>query len=233
MIVREYPEIGFVTYIIKPQNKRIVIKVTKTGSVTVIIPKAKMVDNAEQFVLKKKSWIIKHAQKPRMQPLLYTQNTSNFTSFHSLEIHYHDLDTISADIKKNKVYLFVSKQHDVASERIQVFIRKIREKALGIEAKIVLPERVQYLASFHSFTYTHVSVSSARTRWGSCSAGNRLSFSCYIMILPPHLIDFIILHELCHTVHKNHGAQFHALWKQVVGDCKMQYEKELKSYKIY
>ena len=44
MIVREYPEIGFVTYIIKPQNKRIVIKVTKTGSVTVIIPKAKMVD---------------------------------------------------------------------------------------------------------------------------------------------------------------------------------------------
>ena len=50
-----------------------------------------------------------------------------------------------------------------------VFIRKIREKALGIEAKMVLPERVQYLASVHSFTYTHVSVSSARTRWGSCS----------------------------------------------------------------
>lgn len=232
MIERVYPDIGTVTYIIKPQNKRISIKVTKTGSVQVILPRSNAIKDAEAFVLQKKTWIITHIQKPRVQPTVYTENTTNFTNQHSLQIHYHTAETIRAQIKDNCVHLHLWHQHDIASENIQFFIKKLREKVLTIEAKSYMYQRVHDLAQTHSFLYSHISISSAHTRWGSCSGKNRLSFSCYIMLLPLHLIDFIILHELCHTIHKNHGSGFHALWESLVGNKKKQYEKELKQYRI-
>ena len=105
-------------------------------------------------------------------------------------------------------------------------------KRLRKEAHATLPPLVAELASKHGFIYTSLRISSARTRWGSCSSRNGISLSAFIMLLPDELREFIILHELCHTRHHNHSKAFHALLDTLVGDKEKALNRELKAYNI-
>ncbi len=98
------------------------------------------------------------------------------------------------------------------------------------EARRLLPPRVGELAAQYGFNYGRVSIRASRTRWGSCSGRNDLSLSPFLMTLPEHLRDFVILHELCHTVHHNHSAAFHALLDRCVGGREAQLRSELRRY---
>ncbi|GHT16518.1 hypothetical protein AGMMS4956_19130 [Bacteroidia bacterium] len=76
------------------------------------------------------------------------------------------------------------------------------------QAKLLLPARIEELAQQYHFVYAGVSFKNMHSRWGSCSPNNRLNLSIYLMNLTDELINYVILHELCHTVHKNHGEKF-------------------------
>lgn len=99
------------------------------------------------------------------------------------------------------------------------------------QAKATLPGRLEQLARHHGFAYAGVTIRNSRTRWGSCSARNDISLSLRLMRLPGHLIDYILLHELCHTRIKNHGPKFHALLDRVTGGRDAQLRKELRAYR--
>ena len=99
-------------------------------------------------------------------------------------------------------------------------------------AKEDLPPRLERLSAASGLRYTHLTITSARTKWGSCSSKNRLSLSLFLMQLPEHLRDFVILHELCHTVHHNHSPRFHALLDHLVGGREKELNRELRSYSI-
>ncbi len=101
-------------------------------------------------------------------------------------------------------------------------------ETLRRRAKEYLPGRVGLLARQLGFSCGRVTVRATRSRWGSCSAENNISLSLFLMTLPPHLIDYIIIHELCHTVHHNHSAAFHALVDRHVGGREKMLEKELR-----
>ncbi len=98
------------------------------------------------------------------------------------------------------------------------------------EARRLLPPRVEELAAQYGFSYGRVSIRASRTRWGSCSYRNDLSFSLFLMSQPEHLRDFVILHELCHTVHHNHSAAFHALLDRCTGGREAELRSELRRY---
>lgn len=104
-------------------------------------------------------------------------------------------------------------------------------KAWRDEARALLPRRLAELARLHGFQYGKVSLRDARTRWGSCSAGNDISLSIRLMRLPRHLIDYILLHELCHTRVKNHGPRFHALLDAVTAGRHPTLQRELRAYR--
>ena len=78
-----------------------------------------------------------------------------------------------------------------------------------------------------------VTIRATRSKWGSCNGRNDLSLSLYLMTLPEHLRDFVILHELCHTVHHDHSPRFHALLDRLVGGKEKLLNKELRSYRAY
>ena len=105
-------------------------------------------------------------------------------------------------------------------------------EALRRAAKAELPLRVAELARIYGFRYGRVTIHASRTKWGSCTGDNNLSLSLFLMTLPPHLRDFVLLHELCHTVHHNHSPHFHALLDRLTGGKEKLLSRELRSYTI-
>ena len=104
------------------------------------------------------------------------------------------------------------------------------EQALLYEACQHLPNRLQRLADQHGFTYTGIKITGSKTRWGSCTARRSINLSIFVMLLPWHLIDYVLLHELCHTKEMNHGERFWALMDQVTNGETQALKKELKSH---
>lgn len=98
------------------------------------------------------------------------------------------------------------------------------------EAKALLPRRVAELAYLHGFHYEGLTIRDSKTRWGSCSGRNTISLSLYLMQVPEHLQDYVILHELCHTVHHNHSSQFWALMDKVTDGKAHALRTELHQY---
>lgn len=101
-------------------------------------------------------------------------------------------------------------------------------EAMRREAKRVLPEMVARLAHENGFSYGRVTIRATRSKWGCCTSKNNLSLSLFLMTLPTHLQEFVVLHELCHTVHHNHSAEFHALLNSVTGGCEKELNRQLK-----
>ena len=100
--------------------------------------------------------------------------------------------------------------------------------ALRREAKEVLPAMVERLANEHGFSYGNITIRATRSKWGCCTSRNNLSLSLYLMTLPTHLQEFVVLHELCHTVHHDHSAKFHALLDKVTGGREKELNRQLK-----
>lgn len=86
------------------------------------------------------------------------------------------------------------------------------------QARRILPERVAYYAAIMGVEPTGISITGARKRYGSCSAKNRLCFTWRLMEYPIEAIDSVVVHELAHIVHKNHGPKFYELVESVMPD---------------
>ena len=97
-----------------------------------------------------------------------------------------------------------------------------REKviALAEEALKVIPARVEYFAKVIGVTYGKITIRNQKTRWGSCSSKGNLNFNCLLMLAPSEVLDYVVVHELCHRKQMNHSKAF---WSEV--------EKVLPDYK--
>lgn len=100
------------------------------------------------------------------------------------------------------------------------------------EARAYIPQTLARLSSEHGLCYTSLRISSAHTRWGSCSGSNGISISLFVMLLPEHLREFILLHELCHTRHHNHSVAFHLLLDSLVDGNEKRLNTELRKHRI-
>lgn len=96
-------------------------------------------------------------------------------------------------------------------------IRELADKAL-----IDIPERVRHYAPYVGVSYGRITIRNQKTRWGSCSAKGNLNFNCLLMLAPPEVRDYVVVHELCHRLEMNHSTRF---WAQV--------EKVLPDYRIH
>ena len=100
-------------------------------------------------------------------------------------------------------------------------------EALADRACQVIPERVRYFAPKVGVDYGMITIRNQKTRWGSCSARGNLNFNCLLMLAPPEVIDYVVVHELCHRKELNHSPRFWAEVARVLPDYKRQ-ERWLK-----
>lgn len=97
------------------------------------------------------------------------------------------------------------------TQRMQQWLHRVVMEALRVQAKALLPGRLADYATRHGFSYQRVTIKNMRTRWGSCSSRGNINLSLYLLFFPSRLVDYVLLHELCHTREMNHGPRFWAL----------------------
>lgn len=110
--------------------------------------------------------------------------------------------------------------------------QKAHVEELRRAAKADLPGRIARLSEVTGLKYEKLTIRASRTKWGSCSGRNHISLSLFLMALPEHLRDYVIIHELCHTVHHNHSPRFHALVDRLVGGREKALNRELRAFTI-
>lgn len=107
--------------------------------------------------------------------------------------------------------------------------RAVLEKRCIEAAKAYFPKRVSYFLPLTGGTFTRITIRDQKTRWGSCSARGTLSFNWRLMLAPPAVLDYVVVHELCHLTHMNHSKAFWALVESVCPDYRA-HRKWLKEH---
>jgi len=200
--------------IIRSKRRTVALIVENDGSVTVRAPMRMPEISILEFVEKHVNWVEKKKTEMRAAaPVLAKQYLPG------------------------EIFLYLGKEYplEVAPGQHTKLILddhfKIAESALGEaeivfqywyrqQAKQLIVERVRHFAEIHQLHYEKITITSARTRWGSCSPKNGLSFSWRLIMTPMEVVDYVVVHELAHTVHHNHSNRFWGLVEKILPDSK-------------
>ena len=132
-------------------------------------------------------------------------------------------------IKKSELLKIIEK-HRAWIEKAVIKEKEKREKyesldeseikALKKEAKKYLSEKCVYYASIMGLSYNHITITSAKTRFGSCSSSKNISFSYRLMLYPEPAREYVVVHELAHLKEMNHSKRFYAIIEKYLPDYK-------------
>lgn len=216
--------------------KRISLKIKPPNSVILTLPHRSSVKKALRFASEHQQWVeqklLKAQAKAATQQTIITSESDFSTKFHTLKFMPHDRVDGFVRIYAKEARIYYSKLWNETDTQVQDLVQIALRETYRKEAKDYLPTRLEELAKQVGFTYNKVSIRDSKGRWGSCSGKKNISLSLSLMKLPYHLIDYILLHELCHTVEMNHGERFHALLDKVCSGRSKVLNKEVKKYSI-
>ncbi|WP_439182936.1 M48 family metallopeptidase [Carboxylicivirga taeanensis] len=234
----DIPNIGEV--IIRQSNKasRISIRLKPFTAPTLIIPFGASIQEGMRFLHEKQQWIQQQRTKleeKEEQLTIFDEQTQFKTRSFALKIVQHANPKVRLQLKNGLLLINYPSHLPVTAPAVQESIRYGIEEALRLEAKRFLPGRLTYLAQQHAIKYQNVTIKNLKSRWGSCSAVNNINLNLHLMRLPDHLIDYVLLHELCHVHEKNHGPHFWARLDIMCEGKARQLDKEMRNYqtKIY
>lgn len=93
---------------------------------------------------------------------------------------------------------------------------------LATQAMKLIPQKVRYYAQIIGVTYGRITIRNQRTRWGSCSGKGNLNFNCLLLLMPEEVLDYVVVHELCHRKEMNHSARFWAEVEKILPDYRQR-----------
>lgn len=200
-------DIGDVVITKRRGQKSIRISVSG-GQVRVSQPSWLPYSAGETFARSKAEWI-KHNYKP----VQHYENTQQISVTRTLLVRQGYRR--SSKLVPGELIVTLEASEDMYTADAQAFIHRKVIKALRDEAEDYLPKRVARLADMYGFSYRSISIKQLKRRWGSCNAKKELVFNLRLVSLDQSHIDYVILHELCHTVHMHHGKEFWDLMESV------------------
>lgn len=203
--------------IIKSKRKSLCIEILDNQEIILRVPLKAKEKDIINFILKHKNWIEKKLKilkdtEEKFKP----KNFVDGEKFLFLE-NYFELRLVEKQrenlLFNNGFYLKKSKKES-AKEIFKKFYKNM--------AKEIISERVKFYVEKFGFKYNKIKITSANKRWGSCSSKNNLNFSYRLVMAPLEIIDYIVIHELVHTINKTHNKTFYNEVSKILPNYKLR-----------
>jgi predicted metal-dependent hydrolase len=195
----------------KKRNKTISLQIRNETEVIICAPHFTDDEEINRFVEEKQAWINKAIRKHREYSLKNTAKEYNsgehflyLGQSYPLEVFFEPFENAGVFFWKNCFYLNAQGNKDLKKH---YFISWYKKKAHDF-----IHERVDFFSRMLKLQPENIRITSAESRWGSCSGDNHLAFSFRLIMAPPDVIDYVIVHELAHIKEKNHSPRF---WRRV------------------
>ena len=200
----------------------------KSDGLYVTVPPYTLTSRLMEVIGEYRSQLLESWVKVRKQPL-NLDFTLQKPCFH-LRLAQGNMRFFTIRQIDDEICIFCPPYADFEDENVQRLLRNAIVRAMKKVAEAYLSPLLKALAEQYGFTYRKVRINGSRGRWGSCSAAGSINLSCYLMLLPPHLMDYVLLHELCHTREMNHGPKFWEQMDLVTSGLALQLRRELRQY---
>jgi predicted metal-dependent hydrolase len=220
------PEIGMVTLYKRRGNRSLRLSIGHGGEIRVSLPYWLPYTAGEQFVRSKLAWIASH--QPQKHDVL--QNGQSIGKAHRLYfIPDTQITKPKTHVTETEIRVSIPVDQPTSNSDIQEAAASASLRALRKEAETLLPQRLRILSEQTGLGYRSVSVRQLKSRWGSCDNRQEITLSIFLMQLPWHLIDYVLVHELTHTKVMRHGAPFWEELERHLPDAR-KLRKEMAGY---
>lgn len=226
--VIEDKELGRLLIRVNARARRLTFR-TKEDAIHVTVPSGTTLAAVKRAIEELRPRL-RAARQKRVRPLIDLDYRMD-TEFFKLSLVSGKRETFLSRSELGETQIVCPPQADFSDPALQAWLRKVIEEALWRNAKIILPPRLYMLSQKHGLPYQRVRINSSNGRWGSCSSCGNINLSYYLVLLPKHLIDYVLLHELAHTREMNHGERFWALLDELTEGKSRQLQEELKQYR--
>lgn len=221
----DVPELGTIHLYKRRKSKTMRLSVTHAGDIRVSLPYWVPYRLGIEFAQKRTNWLLEHRASPSVllsgqqigkanRLLFVTGMTERLTT----RVHSN------GDIK-----VTIPPRLSITDPKVQRAAEQASVRALKLQSERLLPQRLRTLAARYNYSYQSVNIKRLSSRWGSCSSDRHITLNCYLMQLPWHLIDYVLLHELTHTRIMAHGPDFWAELGTSIPDVKAA-KKEMRLY---
>lgn len=204
------PSIGTVTLYKRRGNRSLRLSIGTNGEVRVSLPYWLPYKAGEHFALAKQSWILENRHRNQMSVLRHGHSIGKA---HRLSFERGLLvKELRSRVVANEIRITIPDNLSSEDAAVQMIAYKASIRALKKEAEALLPQRLEALSRQTGLTFTGVSVKPLKSRWGSCNSEREITLNVFLMQLPWHLIDYVLVHELTHTKIMQHGIPF---WREM------------------
>jgi len=200
-------EFGHITVRKLARSRSIRFSVATSGRLSASAPRLTPLFIIKQVLESSRPALRKLFDDPRVRTE-YEDGQQIGTHHHLGVVQTHMVTKPEVQITQSTLVVKLPPDYTLASASVQQLIRDEVTKILRREAKLYLPDRLASLAKEFGFHYTRVRFSHSSGRWGSCSSTGTISLNIALMKLPSELVDYVLVHELCHTRHMDHSKDF-------------------------
>jgi predicted metal-dependent hydrolase len=222
----DIPGIGEVILSKRRGAKNLRLTIQPNGQVRVGLPAWAPYSTAIKFALNRTEWINLNLKQYQATAL---QNGDFIGKSYQLKFASGVLAVPAIKTRLGPNTITVTSHLDSSDLSVQASAAKACERALKKEAGELLGRRLAEVAEQYDFRYKDLRIKRLTSRWGSCSPDGRITLNYFLVQLPWHLIDYVIVHELTHTQHHNHSSNFWKHFEGVLPNVK-QLRKEIKLY---
>lgn len=216
MIREPYPEPTIVRS--RKRKRTVALHVQSDGALRVLAPQRTSMKWIKEFINERSEWIAdrRRSIKARQSSPALTLKDGSKLPFHGEEMtlrlnktHHDELISSSYNSEERIFSINIPSQMDesVQEEEIKTELVLWYKK----QARTLIPERVEHWAERTDLRPTKVIFNGAKQQWGSCNSKNEIRLNWRLILASPAIIDYIVVHELCHIPHKNHGPNFWSL----------------------
>lgn len=221
-------ELGRLIIRVNPRAKSFVFR-TKTDAIYVSVPPGSSQKDLLKAIDDLRGRLLE--SRRRLTRPLIDLNYKIDAEFFKLTLVKGEKDQFFANSQLGSLEIVCSPHTDFTNENMQNWLRKVIGEYLRKNAKCILPPRLEHLSKKSGLSYSTVKINSSKGRWGSCSVRKDINLSYFLILLPSHLIDYVLLHELCHTREMNHSEHFWELLNRFTDGKAWALRKELGNYR--